>query len=72
MKRMLYGVTALAVFGNEDEARFSSIMGIAVNSKNELYVSDYGNSLIRKVVIELVPALLLQSAAAMLAGRIFY
>jgi len=38
--------------GNEDEARFSSIMGIAVNSKNELYVSDYGNSLIRKVVIE--------------------
>jgi hypothetical protein len=38
--------------GNEDEARFATIMGIAVNSKNELYVSDYGNSLIRKVVIE--------------------
>ncbi len=38
--------------GNENEAQFSTIMGIAVNSKNELYISDFGNSRIRKVVIE--------------------
>jgi hypothetical protein len=38
--------------GNPDVARFRSIRGMAVNSRNELFVSDYDNNRIRKITVE--------------------
>jgi sugar lactone lactonase YvrE len=55
------------VDGNGINAKFNTPMGVAVDSSGNVYVADHGNSLVRKImnnIIPLVPAPSLTSAIA--------